>query len=50
MSFKRNIDVLIFTVFIGFSSCKTPTQVSSEYAYATFQPNALVWNWTVLRL
>lgn len=41
MSFKRNIYGLIFTVFIGFSSCKTPTQVSSEYAYATFQTECL---------
>lgn len=41
MSFKRIIYILTFTAFIGFSSCKTPTQVSSEYAFATFQTECL---------
>lgn len=41
MSFKKFIYTVSLIVLIGFSSCKTPTQVSSEYAYANFQTECL---------
>lgn len=41
MNFKKIIYVMGITACIGLSSCKTPTQISSEYAYATFQTECL---------
>lgn len=41
MSFKKIIYTVSVIVSIGLSSCKTPTHISSEYAYANFQTECL---------
>lgn len=41
MSFKKIIYGTAIAVTIGLASCKTPTHISSEYAYANFQTECL---------
>jgi len=41
MNFNKTLWTATFVVFIGFTSCKTPTHISSDYAFANFQTECL---------
>lgn len=41
MNFKKIIYLAVIAVCSGLPSCKTPTNISSEYAYANFQTECL---------
>ncbi len=41
MNFKNYFYLAIMTIIIGLVSCKTPTHISSDYAYANFQTECI---------